>query len=146
MCVRCLLAIVAALLLAGSSLAFSSATGRCVHRLRDIDLAKDIVATDKNLPVGTTIPDAELGAYLTGKEKCPEGGVYTIGPVGTKAVCSILTHTPSEFSRQVAAHKRATRITFLLQSTGVVVAFAIGLIVFLGMRGSKSAFDSSRGD
>ena len=69
----------------------------CINNLRMIDAAKQQWALETNKRA-TDIPTKEdLMPYLVGRygkfPVCPQGGTYTIGPVGKTPKCSIPGHT-----------------------------------------------------
>jgi hypothetical protein len=69
----------------------------CIEQMRSLDWAKQQWAVD-NKKVNTDTPaDLELfgsSRYLPAKPACPQGGVYGLGSVQSKPVCSIgLNHT-----------------------------------------------------
>ena len=66
----------------------------CINNLRQIDVAKQVWATDKQKPPGTLLTAADLAPYLgpNGLPVCPAAGVYTLNPVGIPAICNIPGH------------------------------------------------------
>ena len=67
----------------------------CVANLRTIDGAKATWALENRKADGALPSDADLfGAtkYVPEKPVCKKGGIYAIGPVGTKPTCSIQDH------------------------------------------------------
>ena len=63
----------------------------CINNMRMIDAAKELVATDHNYKAGDIIPVQEVSQYV--KEGfsslvCPNGGHYTVNPVGQEPECS----------------------------------------------------------
>lgn len=71
----------------------TSQTKACVSNLKQIDAAKEQWAMDNKKKTGDTVTDAELWAATTGyikkEPKCPTGGTYTVGAVGTDPSCSV---------------------------------------------------------
>lgn len=68
----------------------------CVNNLRLLDVAKQRWAAEKNKPAGTVAKWEDLQPYLgrgRATMRCPDGGDYTIGPVGEPPTCSIPGHT-----------------------------------------------------
>jgi hypothetical protein len=66
----------------------------CINNLRQIVVAKQMWATDKQKPPGTLLTAADLATYLgpNGLPVCPAGGVYTLNPVGISPICNIPGH------------------------------------------------------
>jgi hypothetical protein len=66
----------------------------CINNLRQIDIAKQMWATDNQKPRGTLLTAADLAPYLgpKGLPACPAGGVYTLNPVGIPPICNIPGH------------------------------------------------------
>ena len=66
----------------------------CINNLRQIVVAKQVWATDKQKPPGTLLTTADLATYLgpNGLPACPAGGVYTLNPVGISPICNIPGH------------------------------------------------------
>jgi hypothetical protein len=65
----------------------------CINNLRLIDSAKQQWALDQHKQSTDTPTKNDLLPYLGGKfPVCPDGGVYTIGPVGQKPTCSTDGH------------------------------------------------------
>ena len=74
----------------------ASQKNACIANLKQMDGAKNTWALE-NKKVNTDVPvDADLfGAtlYIRDKPGCPASGVYTLGDVTTKPVCTIAGHT-----------------------------------------------------
>jgi hypothetical protein len=68
---------------------------QCVVSLRQIEDAKDRWAAANQKPPGSTPTAADLAVYLPYHElpACPDGGKYTIGPVGKAPKCSKWGHS-----------------------------------------------------
>lgn len=96
--------------LASPTFARSSDVTRCFNNLKNVDLAKKIVAHDRNLKTGDVIEPSWIQPELEAIRTCPSGGTYTIGPIGTPATCSITNHTPAEAERTFARWRREQRI------------------------------------
>jgi biotin carboxyl carrier protein len=66
----------------------------CINNLRQINMAKQVWATDHQKPPGTLLTAADLAPYLgpNGMPACPAGGVYTLNPVGLAPICNIPAH------------------------------------------------------
>ena len=70
----------------------------CQHNLKQILGAKERWAMDNSRgPLDTpTMPELAVpGVYMKGTPVCPEGGVYTVGPMTAMPTCSI-GGTPGE--------------------------------------------------
>lgn len=67
---------------------------RCIANLRNLDLAKQEWALDKNKASDAIPTERELRPYLKGRvmPKCPAGGVYLVNSVSEFPVCSIPGH------------------------------------------------------
>ncbi len=68
----------------------------CVTILKQIDGAKYTWALEHNKTTNDTPKNSDLfgpNAYIRGKERCPQGGIYTIGRVGERAQCSLPMHS-----------------------------------------------------
>jgi hypothetical protein len=65
----------------------------CINNLRKIDGAKDQWAIEKKIAAGTTASTNVL-EYMAGNRMpvCPEGGTYSLNPMGTNPTCSISSH------------------------------------------------------
>jgi hypothetical protein len=57
----------------------------CINNLRQIDAAKNQFALEKGKKTYIRLINGAL-------PKCPQGGIYTIGPVGEAPTCSISGH------------------------------------------------------
>ena len=68
----------------------------CINNLRQLDAAKAQWALEKGKKTGDVCTEDDLKPYirLVGGQlpKCPQGGTYTIGPVGEPPTCSIPGH------------------------------------------------------
>ncbi len=62
----------------------------CINNLRQIDSAKEQWAMVENKNNGDPVDEAGVAAYIKGNAipACPQGGTYTIGPIGTAPTCS----------------------------------------------------------
>ena len=109
------------LLLARPTLARSSDVTRCVNNLRNLDLEKRIIAEDRKLKPGDAIDKSWIETEFRGIRACPSGGVYTIGPVGTPASCSVTNHTEAEAQRTYARWRRERR-NYTIYSLAVMTA------------------------
>jgi hypothetical protein len=74
----------------------TSQENACINNLRQIDAAKNEWALEKSKKNGDVCTADDLKPYIrlvNGElPKCPQGGTYTIGPVGEKPTCSIPGH------------------------------------------------------
>lgn len=65
----------------------------CNERLKEISLAKALLAEDDNLTNGTFVKKEQLLPYFHGKlPQCPQGGEYYIGKIGESPRCSFPQH------------------------------------------------------
>jgi len=68
----------------------------CINNLRQLDGAKNQWALEKGKKAGDVCTEDDLKPYIrlaSGQvPKCPQGGTYTIGPVGEQPKCSIPGH------------------------------------------------------
>lgn len=68
----------------------------CINNLRQLDAAENEWALEKGKKTGDVCTEDDLKPYLrliNGQlPKCPQGGVYTINPVGQAPTCSIPGH------------------------------------------------------
>ena len=68
----------------------------CINNLRQLDAAENQWALEKGKKTGDVCTEDDLKPYirLVGGQlpKCPQGGTYTIGPVGEQPTCSIPGH------------------------------------------------------
>jgi len=60
----------------------------CINNLRQIDLAKEQWAIDKDKRAGDIPTLQDLQPYLKQVPGCPEGGAYTFGPIGQNPRCN----------------------------------------------------------
>jgi hypothetical protein len=74
----------------------TSQQNACINNLRQMDAAKNQWALENNKKTGDICTEENLKPYirLVGGQlpKCPQGGIYTIGPVGEPPTCSIPGH------------------------------------------------------
>jgi hypothetical protein len=87
--------------------AFPEAAQRtCVINLRQIAEAKRGLQIAEHLPSGATCEPAALARFFPTLPRCPVGGVYNIGPIGTEPSCSVAGHSEAAlqegFRRQLA--------------------------------------------
>ena len=69
----------------------------CINNLRMLDSVKQQLALEKQLPVGTVVEPKQIQPFLgrDGKgvfPKCPQGGTYSLNPIGQLPTCSIKGH------------------------------------------------------
>ena len=108
--------------------AFPEAAQRtCVINLRQIAEAKRGLQIAENLPSGATCEPAALARFFPTMPRCPAGGVYTIGPIGTAPSCSVAGHSEAaiqeDIRRQLA---RDHLIRWSLWAGGALVLAALG--------------------
>ena len=80
----------------------------CVSRLNHISIAKRTCEDVLKLKQGDPVPDSCLAkelAALGGDYKCPSGGTYDVGPIGTHPRCSY-TNICYTYSLEVFKIKR----------------------------------------
>jgi len=70
----------------------SAPINTCINNLRQIDGAKEQWLVDKGKTTNDVPVMADLTNYMRFVPKCPKGGTYTPGPVGTNPKCSIKGH------------------------------------------------------
>lgn len=73
----------------------AQALNACINNLRQLDGAKEQWALENRKTVGALPTEADLigeKAFIRQKPVCPQGGVYTLGPIGAKPTCSIPGH------------------------------------------------------
>jgi len=64
--------------------------GSCRNELKTIAMAKSVIADERGLTEGDTIPGASFAEYFDGKPpKCPAGGIYHIGRIGEAPRCTL---------------------------------------------------------
>ncbi|QBG48627.1 hypothetical protein EGM51_14895 [Verrucomicrobia bacterium S94] len=68
----------------------------CRNNRRIIESAKEQWAMENGKPVGTPVTEADISEYIPGGFNalvCPNGGTYSINPVGMECTCSVHTDT-----------------------------------------------------
>jgi prepilin-type N-terminal cleavage/methylation domain-containing protein len=77
----------------------------CIKNLQQIDGSKETWALEKKKGPGDPIVEDEVNAYIKGgAPKCPAGGTYTYGAVGTDPTCTVATHVlPASAAAPAAA-------------------------------------------
>ncbi len=101
-------AVMAAVALPAFTQARQTATrAACLNNVRQMDMAKEQWAIDKDKHTGDVPTANDLAPYLKNPLVCPLGGRYTIGPVGRPPRCSLPEHTPAP----PAVQKRKTPST-----------------------------------
>lgn len=64
----------------------------CLNNLRQIEMAKAQCAIARAGSAGA-IPEEEVDVYIrAGHPRCPAGGTYSYGAIGTNPVCSVEGH------------------------------------------------------
>lgn len=89
---RLLLGLVLAALLVGCASHQIKTRDDCLINMSKLDAATEQYALENNLKVGDQAEPEKLSPYLRGGVeaiKCPAGGVYTFGVVGSDPSCSI---------------------------------------------------------
>lgn len=65
----------------------------CIKNLQQIDGSKETWALEQKKGPGDPIVENEINGYIKGgAPKCPAGGTYTYGAVGTDPTCDVATH------------------------------------------------------
>jgi hypothetical protein len=75
----------------------------CVNNMRQIDVAKQQLAAERDLKAGDRVPAQEVLANVEKSGhplKCPLGGHYTVNPVGVEPSCSAHGNLSSRYDRQ----------------------------------------------
>src|SRR5689334_21344512 len=69
----------------------TASTSSCINNLRQIDGAKDQWAIENEMTNGANPDTNAVFQYIKGGQMplCPDGGVYSLNPVGTNPTCSI---------------------------------------------------------
>jgi len=90
----------------------------CQENLTKIDGAKEQLALEKNLkPMDTATSESLIkGTFLEKMPVCPDGGVYTIGPIGQSPVCSFDGHNLDDFLKSPSTPSPAETTTPTNQS------------------------------
>ena len=70
----------------------ASQQNACINNLRQLDAAKEQWALEQGKKSGDVPTKEDLLPYLRKWPVCPQGGIYTIGPVGEPPTCSIPGH------------------------------------------------------
>jgi hypothetical protein len=62
----------------------------CIANMKQIDSATEMWALENKKTSGSPVAENDIKPFLKGQAlpRCPAGGTYTIGPVGTKPRCS----------------------------------------------------------
>jgi hypothetical protein len=88
--------LLAAVALPGLQRARGTAAGNaCINNLRMIDGAKEQWAIEHNRAEGDDPPAEDLSPYIKGgfeRLRCPQGGTYSINPIGRKPTCTHAGH------------------------------------------------------
>lgn len=61
----------------------------CMNNLRQINIAKETWALMNNRQTGDLVVVVEINEFIKKPPKCPSGGTYTYGPVGTDPTCTL---------------------------------------------------------
>jgi hypothetical protein len=79
----------------------TSPANACINNLRQIDAAKNEWALEKGISNGIVATENDIKPYIKldskgNLQKCPSGGIYTIGKIGEPPTCSLgTTVTPA---------------------------------------------------
>jgi hypothetical protein len=73
----------------------TSQKNACINNLRQLDAAKEQWALVERMTNGAPVDAAGVLQYIKGGTMpvCPQGGEYTLNPIGTDPECSIPGHT-----------------------------------------------------
>jgi prepilin-type N-terminal cleavage/methylation domain-containing protein len=64
----------------------------CVSSLKQLNSAKEQFALEHNLSDGGLVTSGDITpTYIREYPYCPEGGVYTLNPIGTNPECTKMT-------------------------------------------------------
>jgi len=79
----------------------TSMQNACVNNMRQIDSGKEQYAMAARKTDGDAAPAASVNAYIKGNTtpKCPGGGTYTYGNIGTDPDCNIASPTAHDFAK-----------------------------------------------
>jgi hypothetical protein len=66
----------------------------CILQLRNIAGAKDQCAVESYLSIGAVVTEGQIGPYFRDGRvpKCPQGGEYSLNPIGVDPTCSYPGH------------------------------------------------------
>ncbi len=72
----------------------TSQSNACINNLRQLDSAKEQWALETNQAEGAKVDEAAALQYIKGARMpvCPQGGTYTLNPIGQEPACSIPGH------------------------------------------------------
>ncbi len=73
----------------GMKAAEKSRKTMCMSNLRQINIAKETWALMDNRQTGEPVVVNEINEFIKKPPKCPAGGIYTYGAVGTNPTCSL---------------------------------------------------------
>jgi hypothetical protein len=117
------------------TVARSSDVTRCANNLKNIEIAKKIIAEERKLKPGDVIEPSWISKDFGDLRPCPSGGSYTIGAVETPATCSIANHTAAEAKRITDGWQRekSRDSAIALTVTGLIIA-AVVILPIMAIR------------
>lgn len=126
-----------------SVFARSSDATRCVHNLRTIELAKKILAAERQLTNGAAIDPEVIRTEGGPSGTCPSGGTYYYGGIGELPTCSIPNHTREEADKQIQSWKREKDLNSAigLGVAGMAITVLAAALYFLMWRLRRSPKD-----
>lgn len=105
-------------------LARSDITLSCLANLKQLDGAKATLALEHKLKPGDPVEPHMLSEYIRDYPRCPGGGHYTLGPIGSAPVCSAPGHSEAERARRMERQARRDRFLFWAGIAAVCVPTA----------------------
>jgi hypothetical protein len=109
------------LLLPVLALAYSGDRLSCINNQRILEGAKVQLKVERQLMDGATVEETALKPYLKGGEMplCPDGGHYSISPIGVQTTCSISAHSQEALERDLAARAELKRFEAVVVSAAI---------------------------
>jgi hypothetical protein len=110
-------------------LGYQDPTVVCLNNLRTMDITKTQLEAEQRLKPGNPVRPEVLAPYFSGERipRCPDGGHYTIGPIGVYPLCSHPGHSEAAFLRSAARQALYERVKFWS-----LVAGGLGAAVWIG--------------
>jgi hypothetical protein len=114
----------------------SSQVGACLNNLRMIEGAKELCQMERSMKVGDPVETAWLTNNLHADAlRCPGGGSYTIGPIGTSPRCSIELHSEAGLRRYLTDWRNRG----IVLSLAAIAAMVGGIwFVFAAMKRARA--------
>jgi hypothetical protein len=97
----------------------------CVSNIRALDGAKRTLQLEKQLPIDAPCEPEALLPYLSNRRmpKCPSGGLYIIGPIGTMPRCSLAMDSKEAVQKDAGRRMKYFWITIASFLAFLVVLF-----------------------